>query len=201
MNPMRPLHVLLLTLAILAPTAPALFGPSVRAEPIALASLLVCGLEPTAPDGTPGNMECASVPLAAGADVHVEALSLPSETDICAAYGICSLRDTEGARYDVKIGYDYEHINYGGAGLVWYGTGAGCYGGGRYDATTMPAGWNDRISSSAYAKEGGCWRDHFEHARINDGYCCARMVVCGEVSCKNMVTMNFNDLTSSIAFY
>lgn len=48
----------------------------------------------------------------------------------------------------IVIGIDWDYINYGGSSYTWVVSTSGCTDTIRYSVSTMPSGWNDRVSSS-----------------------------------------------------
>ena len=48
----------------------------------------------------------------------------------------------------IVIGIDWDYINYGGSSYTWVVSTSGCSDTIQYSVSTMPSGWNDRVSSS-----------------------------------------------------
>lgn len=65
----------------------------------------------------------------------------------------------DSSSQDIVIGIDWDYTNYQGGTYTWVVTGTGCTDTTYYEAPSMPASWNDRVSSAiAYS---GCKFYHY----------------------------------------
>jgi hypothetical protein len=86
------------------------------------------------------------------------------------------------------IGVDYVDSNYGGNSLTWTSTSGGCTSTQSFQASSMPSGWNDVVSSAlSYQNCNTYW--HFQDSGFGGA-----QLDCGP-SCATMGVMN--DQTSS----
>jgi hypothetical protein len=89
------------------------------------------------------------------------------------------------------IGIEYRDTRFGGSSWTVTGTPAGCSDGTTYGLTSLPAGWDDVISSARVY--GGCSvAIHFQNRNYNQGTNGSRV----DCTCNTMGIMN--DRTSSI---
>ncbi|MGH2538208.1 MAG: hypothetical protein ACRDHL_12495 [Candidatus Promineifilaceae bacterium] len=97
----------------------------------------------------------AAIEAATGGMVHVAAGLSPAEIDA---------KTLAAARGTVVIGIDSAGANFGGSSLTWTAShAAGCSDGSFFAAPSMPAGWNDAVSS-ARSFSGCSTHSHYEHA-------------------------------------
>lgn len=79
------------------------------------------------------------------------------------------------------IGIDYVNSNFGGNSLTWTSTSGGCTSTQHFQASSMPSGWNDVVSSARSFANCNTYT-HFENvsftgAELNCGPSCATMGV------------------------
>lgn len=182
-NHRRALFASLIALAAMGPLAAGQASPLPEAAPL----VTVCIVSPVV-DGVPGHVGCGQIAAAPVNGPNADPIA-----DLCVLLGFdandLSLCPEEEPTYTL-IGIDYEHIDHGGASYWWYGTAGGCYNGQEYAVASMPAGWNDVVSSAT--GYNNCYFEHYEHDNWGGTY-----VIC-TFDCPNMVTLNFNDKTSSL---
>ena len=88
----------------------------------------------------------------------------------------------DSASQDIVIGIDWDNSNYTGSTYTWVVSGTGCNDTTYYEVPSMPAGWNDRVSSAiAYS---GCKFYHFRDTNYGGA-----SVVCNDY-CPTMGTLD-----------
>lgn len=79
-----------------------------------------------------------------------------------------SLEDPGIPGAQVVIGIDWDYTNYGGSSYIWVVSQSGCSPSIHYQVSSMPAGWNDRVSSAkAYSN---CSFYHYHDTNFGGSY-------------------------------
>ncbi len=92
----------------------------------------------------------------------------------------------------VVIGIDWDYTNYGGSSYIWVVSQSGCSPSIHYQVSSMPAGWNDRVSSAkAYSN---CSFNHYRDTNFGGPY-----LVCNP-NCSTMGSLD-NATSSEIWLY
>lgn len=179
----RPLALLAVTLLAIAIT-----GIVVAAAPADGGGNCVVKIDPVQPGQQSSHVsqpQCfatfaEAIAAATGGTVHLSSSVKPSQLTQA------MLGDTPDTT--TVIGVDYVNSHYGGNSLTWTSTSGGCTSTQTFQASSMPSGWNDVVSSAlSYQNCNTYW--HYQN--INFG---GAQIDCGP-SCATMGVMN--DQTSS----
>lgn len=97
-------------------------------------------------------------------------------------------KSSASAAVQIVVGIDFDNANFGGSTYTWVVPNTGCTDNTFYSVSTMPTGWNDRISS-AKAYSNCNYFYHYQDANFG-----TPSVVCN-TDCSGMGSLN--DATSS----